>query len=134
MNPRQLFDQYFEKCRDEYPLVEVEENKNRWELTKAVEEKWLPKIKEFIDNLEKVTPEEIESGNYKKEMDLSDTELNPYTLKKILQYLDYEQDGMETNGWEMDFWMDMFSNKTGPNLTISGCGMTQQLKLLVGEE
>lgn len=96
---------------------------SRWELTDEVKEKYLPVIQELIKQIEESdNTEEI----YK---DFSDTKLNPYTLKELVCSLGYEDnDGMDTNGWEMDFWI--YLNKDGcKTLCLSGTGITFELKL-----
>ena len=58
---------------------------NRWQLTDDVKQKYLPAVQEFIDKLES------EEYDESPEIDLSDTELNPYTLQKLLESLGYNE-------------------------------------------
>lgn len=56
---------------------------NRYELTKEIKNKWYPIIKDFLDILDNWKPEYENDDTKKTELDLSDTELNPYTLKEL---------------------------------------------------
>lgn len=96
---------------------------NRWILTEQIEEKYLPIVRDFI--------KKIDSGNFEEdvlELDLSGTELNPYTLCSLLEKLGYEKEEQTENGWELDFWITMI--RSGHEaLCVKGCGMTFGLKL-----
>lgn len=104
---------------------------NRYKLTKKVKDKWCPIIKDFLDTLDNWKPEYDFDDTKKTELDLSDTELNPYTLKNLLiDEFGYEEDEDEfdTNGWQMDFWI--YLNKPGhSSLSITGTGITFELNL-----
>lgn len=107
---------------------------SRWNLTDEVKEKHLPAIMNLIQKLEQQDEETIEgmyeeSEEYKElTLDLSDTELNPYTLEKLLESLGYQQGDRDSNGWQFDFWVNMW--KEGANdIVISGTGITFELKL-----
>lgn len=97
---------------------------NRYELTKEIKDKWVPVIKNFLDILDNWKPEYENDDIKKTELDLSDTGLNPYTLKELLiNEFGYKEDDdkFDTNGWQMDFWI--YLNK--PNhvsLCITGTG------------
>ena len=111
---------------------------NRWNLSKEVHDKYYPIVKEFLAKLEGYSLEELETLNQSNfKLDLSDTTLNPSTLKDLLEKLGYEEDEMDTNGWQMDFWIDMnrTDNKTFPSgcekLQIIGTGMTFELAIVV---
>ena len=98
---------------------------NRWKLTEELKNEYLPVIKNFINKLESIDPEE--SRNYLKK-DFSDTKLNPSKLKELLEILGYEETDMDTNGWEWDFWITM-SKEGYKDISINGCGMTFELLL-----
>lgn len=98
---------------------------NRWELTEEVKEKYTPIIREFIRKLESNNPKDEEK---RLEMDLSGTELNPFTLEKLLENLGYEQTEQDNNGWQFDFWITMQKDEC-KDLSIKGTGITFELKL-----
>ena len=68
-------------------------------------------------------------------LSLSDTELNPYTLQKILETdFGYKVDSTDTNGWEMDFWVNMLKDNVEDltnSICIEGQGITFELNLKV---
>ena len=98
---------------------------SRWELTEAVKEKYVPIVERYIKEIEEEEfPEDIEA------LDFSDTELNPYTLWKLLEGLGYKHDDTDQNGWEMDFWLS-FKKDGHKTLTIKGTGITFSLKLTI---
>jgi hypothetical protein len=100
---------------------------NRYILTDEVKEKFLPIVQDLINQVESYNGDNKNSP----EVDLSGTEINPYTLRKLLEDIGYkesEDEDMETNGWQMDFWIYMYKPGYKP-LTISGCGITFDLKL-----
>lgn len=104
---------------------------NRYNLSKKVKDKWYPIIKDFLDTLDNWKPEYEDDDTKKTKLDLSDTELNPYTLRDLLiDEFGYEEDEdkFDTNGWEMDFWI--YLNKPGhASLSITGTGITFELNL-----
>ena len=57
---------------------------NRYNLSKKVKDKWYPIIKDFLDTLDNWKPEYEDDDIKKTKLDLSDTELNPYTLRDLL--------------------------------------------------
>lgn len=114
---------------------------NRWTLTDEVRNSNKSKIKNFLFKMENLTEDDLgilESNEYT--LDLSDTNLNPYTLTELMKEFGYveNKDKYTTNGWQLDFWI--YLNK--PNcgylsgselLVIHGCGMTFRLELTVEE-
>ena len=95
---------------------------NRYELTNEIREEYLPIVQELIKQIE-------ESDNAEEICkDFSDTRLNPYTLEKLLEELGYENNEMDTNGWQMDFWI-YFTKDGCKTLCLSGTGITFELKL-----
>jgi len=96
---------------------------NRWELTEEVKEKHTTIIQEFINKIESAKEESINEV-----MNLSNTELNPFTLVKLLEHLGYEQIEQTDNGWQFDFWITM--EKDGcKSLSVHGTGIIFELKL-----
>jgi hypothetical protein len=93
---------------------------NAYKLTDEVEKKHKSKIMEYISNLEKNS-----SG---EELELTQTELNPYTLGTLLENLGYKKMDIDTNGWEMDFWIT-YSKEGFHDLVIAGTGINFELKL-----
>ena len=107
---------------------------NRWELTSEVKEKYTPIVREFLNKLDNMTIEKIEKAdNSEFTLDLSDTELRPYTLLELMKTLGYGDEEFEDNGWELDFWIYISNNEAKSQLTeelcIRGCGMTFELNL-----
>lgn len=68
------------------------------------------------------------------ELPLTDTELNPYTLWKLLEGLGYKKSEFDINGWEMDFSIEFTKEGFDKKLYIEGSGITFELKLAVREE
>lgn len=98
---------------------------NKYELTDEVKEKFIPIVQDYIN---KVEAEDFEGS----ELRLTDTELNPYTLWKLLEELGYEKTEFDDNGWQMDFWIE-FTKEGFQTLTIAGTGITFELTLMVRE-
>jgi len=96
-----------------------------WALTDEVKERFTPIIQEFIDKIETMDYVDEESG-----LNLSDTELNGYTLWKLLEDLGYEQTELDHNGWQMDFWI-RFEKEGFKTLSVDGTGITFELALNV---
>ena len=105
---------------------------SKWELTEEVEAKFTPIVKEFIDENEGADLTEEDQKDNRGELDLTDTELNPYTLWKLLEKLGYKKDEMEINGWEIDFWIT-FVKEGFKSLEIDCTGITFEMKLNVKE-
>lgn len=112
---------------------------NRWTLTEEVKEKYKPIIQEFLNKMESLTGEQIESmDNDEFCLELSDTELRPYTLLELMKEFGYGDENFDDNGWELDFWIDITKSEgsypsTSERLCIHGCGMTFELNLSVKE-
>ncbi len=62
------------------------------------------------------------------EINFSNTKLNPYTLWKMLERMEYRKTKLEHNGWEMDFWIT-FEKAGCQSLKIYGTGITFNLWL-----
>ena len=111
---------------------------SRWELSEDVKEKYRPVIKDFLDRLENLNLDEIEQMDNKEFcLKLSDTELRPYTLLKLMHEFGYGKQEFNDNGWELDFWINISKDGSYPStcekLCIHGCGMTFELNLSVQE-
>lgn len=92
---------------------------SRYDIKEETKEKFLPVIKEFIWDIE---------SDENRNIDLSDTDLNPYTLMSILEDLGYIKEDVDVNGWEMDFSIKMIS-EGARDINIYGCGITFELTL-----
>lgn len=101
---------------------------NKWELTTKVKEKYNPIVTEFIAKIESEEFNEDEDCT----LDLSNTELNPYTLQELLEGMEYEEKDRDYNGWELDYWIYMEKSRF-KNLCIHGTAITFELKLSVKE-
>lgn len=105
---------------------------NRYQLNDSVRKKYIPIIKKHIDNIANCNLEDKSRNEIA--LDLSDTELNPYTIGIILESdFGYEEEDTNMNGWEMDFWI-YYTKKGMPDLCIQGCGITFELVLRGKEE
>ena len=108
---------------------------SRQKVTKEVEDKYIDIIGKFLNEVDSKTAKDIEAMEDDSfVLPLSDTELNPFTLQKILeQNFGFEQDNRDDNGWEMDFWIDLHRDTDGltKRVCISGEGITFALNLEV---
>ena len=93
---------------------------NRWILEDSVKEKWMPVIQKHIKSIDEHY--ENEGNPFDCVLDLTGTELNPYTLWAILEELGYEREDQEDNGWQLDFWI-YFTKPNALNLLIRGTGL-----------
>lgn len=73
---------------------------NRWELTNEIRDKYGFCVKNFLEQVDKK-----DKADDLKEIDLSDSGFNPYTLWKYMEELGYEKGTQDDNGWELDFWI-----------------------------
>ena len=109
---------------------------NRWKLTEDVKNKYKPIISDFLNKIDNMTDEEIEiSDNNIFSIELSDTELRPYTLQELMKEFGYDNSEFDDNGWELDFWIKMNRSRgeLTDNICIDGCGMTFELNLKISE-
>ena len=112
---------------------------NRWELTEDVKVKFKPIIQAFLTKMENLTCDEVDNiNNDEFNLELSDTELRPYTLLKLMEDFGYEKEDFRNNGWELDFWITIVKKgksypSTCERLNIRGCGMTFELNLTIEE-
>lgn len=99
--------------------------KGTYWLTDSERDEYTPLLQEFIGKCDNSQEETLE---------LSNTKLNPATTKQLLEELGFiESDDMETNGWQMDFWITM-NHDEHRAICISGCGFTSKLLLRVAED
>ena len=73
----------------------------------------------------------IENKDSIDDIDLSQEDISPYQLYNVLEYLGYERDDLETNGWEQDTWARYSNNEERISLCIFSCGMTFELKIML---
>lgn len=105
---------------------------NRYNITDEVKDKYKLVVGGFIKVINEMTADEI--ANYNDDsikLDLTGTELNPYTLGTILESLGYEKGEIDINGWEMDFWetYEKDSSENAHKLVIEGSGIIFELYL-----
>lgn len=112
---------------------------NRYELSKDVKEKYKPIVEEFLNKMKSLNNYEIEYMNNEEfRLELSDTELRPYTLLELMREFGYGDEEFEDNGWQLDFWINIEDKEesypsTCEVLCIHGCGITFELNLSVRE-
>lgn len=105
---------------------------NRYQLNDEVRQKYIPIIRDHITAIESCNLEE--KSRYEIALDLSDTELNPYTLGTLLEEeFGYERDDQSDNGWQMDFWI-YYKKQDKPDLLVQGTGITFELNLRGNED
>lgn len=104
---------------------------NAYNLTDEVKEKWTPIIRIFLDTIDNWKPEYDNDDQINNSLDLSGTELNPYTLREMLTNVfgyEEDEDKFTTNGWDYDFWFYFHKNGHKP-LVMSGTGVIFSLYL-----
>lgn len=94
---------------------------NKYKLTDELRNKFKPIVENFIEEVEKHPEEE-------KEINFTDTGINPSQLEELLEELGYEVSFSDDNGWQLDFWIHL-EKENYNELIISGTGMTFELKL-----
>lgn len=107
---------------------------SRYKLAETTVDKHIPIILNFIDKLDSYTEADIDNtDNSEFTLELSDTELNPYTLKLLLETIGYREGELGSNGWQLDYWWKMENENARSDLTrkliIWGTGITFELKL-----
>lgn len=95
---------------------------NRWVLTDETKEKSGQTIQNFLYLIDKGEAAEL------REIDLSDSGFNPYTLCEYMEELGYEEGTQDENGWELDFWIPFRKDGHTP-VEVYGTGMTFELGL-----
>lgn len=106
---------------------------NRYILTEEIKKKYYTIVLKHMADI--ITCNIEDKSRYDVALDLSNTELNPYTLGELLKdVFGYEDNNMDTNGWEMDFWIHYrHPDDSYPPLCITGTGITFEL-FLRGED
>lgn len=103
--------------------------KNRYYSTEEQKEKFIPIIQDFINRIESASEEEV----YDIELDLTDQGINPSQIWDILNVLGYEDEYIDSNGWELDFWIK-FEKEGFRTITMRGTGIIFKVLLEVQEE
>lgn len=108
---------------------------NRYNLTDEVRTKYKPIVAAFLEKINNMSDDEIcESSEDNYKLDLSNTELNPYTLGILLEEeFEFEDKDHEDNGWQMDFWITYNKNTSERvnRITIMGTGIIFEMFLSV---
>lgn len=111
-------------------VIELEETRGTYKLTDELRAEFKPLIQKFINELEAIDPEENDES---LKLELSNSNINPYQLWKILEEMGYQQTEHTNNGWQLDFWIEFYKPDC-KSLMIEGCGITFALKLTGKEE
>ena len=101
---------------------------NRYYATEEQKEKFIPILQDFIDRIEAASEEEV----YSIQLNLTDKGINPAQVWDILEALGYEEDYVDHNGWELDFWIN-FEKEDCRTITMRGTGITFEVLLEVQE-
>lgn len=102
----------------------MNQEKNRWLLDDKVKEKHLKTIKDYLQK----SDEALKTSDLIDDLDLSGTELNPYTLGTLLESLGYKCTDRQDNGWQFDYWFT-YEKEGHSNLMILGTGILFELNL-----
>lgn len=102
---------------------------NRYYATEEQKEKFIPILQDFIDRIEAASEEEV----YSIQLNLTDKGINPAQVWDILNVLGYEDEYLDHNGWELDFWIK-FEKEDCRTITMSGTGITFEVLLKVVQE
>ena len=101
---------------------------NRYNTTEEQKQKFIPIIQEFINRIESASEDEV----YSIQLNLTDQGINPYQIWSLLNDLGYEDDYVDHNGWELDFWIK-FEKEGFKTITMTGTGITFEVLLEVQE-
>lgn len=94
----------------------------RWELTDKEKARSAPAVLEFLKSID-----EDHSGDL-KEIDLSDSDFNPFALCNYLEELGYEKGIQDDNGWQLDFWIPFRKDGHTP-VEVFGTGLMFEVGL-----
>lgn len=95
--------------------------RGRWDLTEEEKAIYLPKL---ISNIH-----DLVNGNINS-IDWTNEDVAPFHLINMLEDdLNYYKHNQETNGWELDFWVNFVAPDKSYGLTVGGCCMTGSLYL-----
>ena len=90
-----------------------------------------------INEVTKFDPEKADGDRYKEGVDFSNIPpFNPHMISWVLYDLGYEEGELDTNGWELDYWL-MFKHpddKTFPPMQMSGTAWIHKCQLHGDEE
>ena len=85
-----------------------------------------------INEVTKFDPEKADGDRYKEGVDFSNIPpFNPHMISWALYDLGYEEGELDTNGWELDYWL-MFKHpddKTFPPMQMSGTASVRTILL-----
>ena len=95
--------------------------RGEYHLTPAEYAQWLPQIEADVNAILNDNSEEI---------DYSTTDLNPFQLGELLEGIGWEEDDVDTNGWQQDRWAFYTHPDRNDKIHIFSCGITFELKLL----
>lgn len=101
-----------------------------WDLTDELRDLVKPLVEEFIEKLKSTKEDEDEV------LELSRTGINPIQLEQLLEELGYKDNGLDSNGWQHDYWWYMIDYKKNDNskkLCIHGCAMCHNINLSMYE-
>lgn len=76
---------------------------------------------------------ELEAG-YITKVDLTNEDLCPENVIDVLLAMGYQDDNVDTNGWEQDTWIYFFHEETNKGLTLFYCGRTFEMNLYLSIE
>lgn len=99
---------------------------NRYYPTEEQKEKFIPILQEFIDRIEAASEDEV----YDIQLNLTDQGINPAQISELLISLGYEDDYVDYNGWQLDFWIK-FEKEDCRTITMRGTGITFEVLLEV---
>ncbi len=85
-----------------------------------------------INEVTKFDPEKSEDSRYETGVDLSNIPpFNPYMVSYALQDLGYEEDLLDTNGWEHDYWQKFThpDSKRFPPMQLTGTSWIHECQI-----
>lgn len=90
---------------------------NRWALNPSEEERYEEILSDFLSE-----------RDFDATIDLSDLNFSPSRLENFLKDKGYSAGNYETNGWEMDFFVE-FTKENCTTIMMEGCLMTYELTI-----
>lgn len=96
---------------------------SRWTLTPETIEQSGQTVQQFLELIDNQPSDED-----LREIDLSLSSFNPYTLCKYLEELGYEKGIQDDNGWQLDFWIPFRKDGHTP-VEIYGTGIVCEFGL-----
>lgn len=102
-----------------------------WELTDTLRNKFKPIVESYINILE----HECTNGDQWKGINLTNEGINPLQLRDLLKELGYEEIGLDTNGWQHDYWLHMTNpNREGYARELCICGTAMSFEIILRSE